>query len=239
MNFLPLPSFGGPLSEADYSHLLDSWIPRGLADQALLRRVTSAEGAQVVGRKDNGSYAGIVFPYVWPGEDRCREYWLRRDHPEVQYNAQGEPREKNKYLGPPGRSNLLYLVPGTPAHLLDDIDVPVAITEGAKKTIALHRLSLHRVSGGPRFLPVGLAGVWSFRGRIGKVEGPDGQPRYETGLIADVRRIAWQGRHVFVVYDSNVSTNDSVAAARRVLSKELRRLGARVLWVKLPAGGIH
>src|ERR1022692_1861987 len=44
-------------------------------------------------------------------------------------------------LGPPGRGNLLYFVPGTSTTLLSDTSVPIAITEGAKKTIALYRLS--------------------------------------------------------------------------------------------------
>ena len=49
------PSFGGPLMEADYNRLLGSWITPELANDALLRRVTSPEGAQIVGRRDNGS----------------------------------------------------------------------------------------------------------------------------------------------------------------------------------------
>ena len=76
-----VPSLGGPLSEADYAKLERSWIPRELANQAVLRRVTSAEGASIIGRRDNGCYSGIIFPYVWPGEDYIREYWLRRDQP--------------------------------------------------------------------------------------------------------------------------------------------------------------
>ena len=211
------PYVGAPIAPADYDLLLRSWITPELADQALLRRVTSAEGAQVIGRKDNGSYAGIIFPYVWPGENHCREYRLRRDHPEVQYDAHGVPKEKNKYLGPPRSRNLLYLVPGTDPSLLQDPAVPVAITEGAKKTIALHRLSWHEISDAapPRFLPVGLAGVWSFKGKIGTSPRPDGVLRSETGVIPDIERILWESRKVFVVYDTNVLTNPSVAAARR------------------------
>jgi len=225
------------LAVNDYKGLLDSWITEELAEQALLRRVTSSEGAEIVGRRDNGSYSGIIFPYVWPGESRCREYWLRRDHPEIERDAQGNPREKNKYLGPPGRGNLLYFVPGTPPSLLSDGSVPIAITEGAKKTIALHRLSWHEISDAapPRFLPVGLAGVWSFKGVIGKTEGPDGSRRDEKGPIPDLDRLFWERRRVFIVYDANVHTNPKVAVARKVLTAELKRRGAQVLWVNLPS----
>lgn len=186
---------------------------------------------------DNGSYSGIIFPYVWPGENHCREYWLRRDKPEIEYDSSGAPKEKHKYLGPPGRGNLLYVVPGMAPELLTDVGVPIAITEGVKKTIALYRLSAHDIRKGaaPRFLPVGLAGVWSFRGIIGKTEGPDGSRRDEKGPIPDLDRLAWQRRRVFVVYDANVHTNPSVAAARRALTQELTKRGAEVRWVNLPA----
>lgn len=230
---------GGPLTDADYASLRKSWITKELADQAHLRRLTSSEGASITGRSDNGSYAGILFPYIWPGEDHVRECWLRRDRPEIEYDAQGQAREKNKYLGPPGRSNLLYLVPGTPKELLQDVGVPVLITEGAKKTLALYRLSLHDrpEAEQPRFLPIGLGGVWSWKGTIGKTAGPDGSRRDEKGPIPDLSRLAWSERVVYVVFDTNVHTNSSVAAARQGLTNELRRRRARVLWVSLPVPG--
>ncbi len=223
------PSWGGPLSEADYVRLQRSWIEPDLADQAMLRRVTSPDGASIIGQCDNGSYAGIIFPYIWPGENHIREYWLRRDQPEIQYDAGGRPKETNKYLGPPGRGNLLYVVPGTHVDLLHDLRVPVAITEGAKKTIALHRLSWHGRTEGtevPRFFPVGLGGVWSFTGRIGKSVGPDGSRRDEKGWIPDLARLTWTGRRVYIPYDSNVHTNPQVAAARRASTGELTHRGS-------------
>lgn len=230
---------GEPLRDADYAALERSWITRQLANQAILRRVSSAEGAEIVGRRDDGSYAGIVFGYVWPGEDRIREYWLRRDRPEIRYDAAGNPKEQGKYLGAPGRGNLLYITPGTEPELLCDVRIPIVVTEGAKKTLALHRLSRHDLAAGapPRFLPVGLAGVWSFTGKIGKVPAAEGSTRDEKGLIADLRRLTWVGRRVYIAYDSNVHTNPKVAGARRRLTIELMKLGAEVYWVNLPKPG--
>lgn len=226
---------GEPLTETDYASLSKSWITRELADQAYLRRVTSAEGAPIVGRSDDGSYAGIVFPYIWPGEEHVREYWLRRDRPEIEYDSQGHPKEKNKYLGPPGRGNLLYLVPHTPETMLTEVQVPVAITEGAKKVLALHRLSLYRrrEAEPPLFLPIGIGGVWNWRGTIGKTLGADGSRRDEKGPIADLNRLVWSKRVAYIVFDTNVLTNSSVTAARQALTTELTRRGARVLWVTL------
>jgi hypothetical protein len=233
------PTWGGPLTERDYGVLEKSWITRDIADQALLRRVTSAEGALIVGRSDNDSYSGIVIPYLWPGEDHIRQYWLRRDRPEIEYDGEGRPKEKNKYLGPPGCANLIYMVPGISEDFLNEVGVPVVITEGAKKTLALHRLSLHEVAEAqlPRFLPIGLGGVWNWRGTIGKAIGADGSRRDEKGPIPDLSRLVWTNRTVFIVFDTNVHTNSSVAAARRGLTSELRRRGAQVLWVNLPESG--
>lgn len=226
-------TLGGDLSEADFRKLEGSWITRELAGQAMLRRVESAEGATIIGRNGRGDYSGIVFPYVMPGAGEVREYFLRRDHPDYERDEAGKLKEQRKYLGPPGRTNLLYFVPGTPLQWLHDTRLPVAITEGAKKTLALHRLSLYE-SEVPRFLPTGLAGVWSWRGIIGKTGGPDGDRRNIKGPIPDLDLINWVERLALVVFDVNARTNESVAAARVSLSRELERRGAKVFWVEIP-----
>jgi hypothetical protein len=230
---------GAPLGEGDYAALANSWIDREWADLALLRRGDSAEGAEMVGKRDNGSYSGIVFPYIWPRDEFVRDYWLRRDRPDMEPASDGSFREIKKYLGPPGRSNFLYFYPGTSAEALDDTSIPIAVTEGAKKTIALARLSCYKIpdGGDPRFVAVGISGVWNWRGVIGKQAGPDGARRDVKGLIPDLNRIQWRGRKVYVVFDRNVATNSSVQAARKALTTELQNRGAEVLWVQLPTDG--
>jgi hypothetical protein len=42
-------------------------------------------GGEVIGRK-SGNYAGIVIPYFRPGELNVREYRLRRDQPDIEYD---------------------------------------------------------------------------------------------------------------------------------------------------------
>jgi putative DNA primase/helicase len=224
---------GNNLAESDLRNLEASWITRELAEQALLRRVTSAEGAAIVGRNGNSEYAGILFPYLLPGQDQVREYRLRRDRPDLEYDASGQLKEKARYLSPPGRGNLLYFVPGTPAEWLGDTSIPVALTEGEKKTLALCRFAWHD-SDSPRFMPVGLSGVWGWRGVIGKADGPNGGRCDVKGAIPDLNRINWAKRRVLIVFDVNVRTDDSVAAARVMLSKELAARGAEVSWVELP-----
>ena len=83
------PNFiGSDLTSADYAALEARWIDRELADSSGLRRVDSLTGGDVVGRK-NGNYAGIVIPYFYPGSNQVREYRLRRDQPDFEYDSNG------------------------------------------------------------------------------------------------------------------------------------------------------
>ncbi len=235
MNAVNLP--GSPLDHRDYERLSKSGISRQLANDALIRRVASEEGASTVGRKDAADYSGILFPYMWPGEDYVREYRLRRDHPELEQQTDGGVRERAKYVSPPGRGNMLYFTPQTPVDWLTDATLPIAITEGEKKTLSLWGLGWHGmgdVAERPRWLSVGISGVWNWRGTVGKAPGPDGDRRDVKGPIPDLSRVCWDGRTVLIVFDRNVKTNKSVADARRALTKELTKRGAHVTIVDLP-----
>src|SRR5690349_20357978 len=93
---------GSPLTELDFENLTGSWITRELAQQALMRRVCSMDGAAVVGRNGSANYAGIAFPYVLPGAAGIREYRLRLDQPPLELRGEGSTKEMHKYLSPPG-----------------------------------------------------------------------------------------------------------------------------------------
>jgi hypothetical protein len=168
-----------------------------------LRRVDSLTGAEIVGRK-NGNYAGIVIPYFQPGSDHVREYRLRRDHPDLESDSAGNLKPKQKYLSPPGRSNMLYLLPGVTPGLLRDPTLSVVITEGEFKTLALWRLANHGSAAQPRFLPLGISGVYNWRGTIGKTTGPDGSRLDVKGAIPDLDWVTWEGRRVVVAFDADV-----------------------------------
>lgn len=222
-----------PLTAADLENLSASFIPPELAQSAGIFRVDADDGALIVGRNGKADYSGIVFPYLLPGSDRPREYRLRRDRPDLEQRPDGALKEAGKYLSAPGRSNLLYFVPGTLSKWLQDTNLPVAITEGEKKTLALYRLAFHE-SAVPRFLSVGLSGVWNWRGIVGKADDEDGRRRDVKGPIPDLDLIEWDGRVTYIVFDANANTNESVRAARRHLAKELARRGADVRLVDLP-----
>lgn len=227
------------LTERDYSNLRNSFITPEIVESARLRRLSDLEGAETIGRprKAGTDYAGIIFPYFLPPKyDYPRQYRLRRDNPDYEQNADGTRKEKGKYLSAPGAPNMLYFPPDASSEMLTDISLPIVLTEGEKKTLALYCLSRHglRESNEPRFLPVGLSGVWNWRGSRGKQTNADGSQAIVKGVIPDFDLIEWNGRKILIVFDQNAKTNESVKAARRELAKELTMRGAIASIVELP-----
>jgi hypothetical protein len=227
------PAWGEPLSEADYAVLAASGITPEIVNEAMLRRVKDYEGGEVIGQKGRRNCAGVLFPSYWPGEQYPFNYRLRRDNPDWTVGKDGKPKPDRKYLGPPNSGNRLYIPPGVTLEQLQDVTIPIAIVEGEKKALALWRLARYETER-PRFIPVAIAGVWSWRGKIGKANGLRGERIDLKGPIADLGRIQWKDRKVFIVFDTNVHTNDSVKWARKGIARELATRGAGVQLVNLP-----
>jgi hypothetical protein len=223
----PAKLIGSSLTASDYAALEARWIDRELANRAKLRRVDSLTGGDIIGRK-GGDYAGIVIPYFLPGSDLVREYRLRRDHPEMEYDRSGALRPRQKYLSPPGRSNMLYLAPDVSQSLLCDSSLPVVVTEGEFKTLAVWRLANLGSPSRPGFVPLGVSGVYNWRGTIGKTIGPDGSRLDVKGAIPDLDWVAWEGRRIVIAYDSDAVAKESVRSARSEFAAHLRGRGALV-----------
>jgi hypothetical protein len=229
---------GSPLTEKDYAMLDQSFIDRELADQASLRRVSDAEGRQLMGINGRpGVFSGIVFPYLSPKDEFVHELRLRRDVPDFE-EQDGKPREKMKYVSPPRARNRLYFPPLVRQEFLDDVSLPIVIVEGEKKCLAMWRIAwwgLGDAAVVPRFLVVGLSGVWSWRGRVGITGTRSGARAEVRGVIPDLRGITWfGGRPVTLLFDSNAQTNSDVRLARQQLASWLAGQGAMVRHADLP-----
>lgn len=228
------PSWGGPLNENDYAALAASWISREIADEAMLRRVDAEQGRQVVGQKGNRDCSAILIPNYLPGQIGPRAYRLRRDNPDWKVGSDGKLKPDKKYLGAPGSANLLYIPVGVKPEHLFDLSLAVVLVEGEKKSLALWRLAQWETNT-LRFLPIALPGVWNWLGVIGKTGGPTGGRIDIRGPIPDLSRIEWKNRTVYIVFDANVNTNESVQWARKGIARELASRGANVQLVNLPA----
>jgi predicted P-loop ATPase len=220
------------LTSDDYAMLNRSWITSEIADAAGIFRAPSLEACELVGRKNKANYDGLVFPYRWPGSDGVLLHRLRLDNPPLD-SATG--KTEYRYLQAPGTRNHLYFPPCDPV-LLEDVNLPIVMTEGEKKDLALWRaaLELGNGAGQPAFLPAAVAGASSWRGTIGSVTNAKGERIPEKGVLPDFSRIPWTGRKVTILFDSNAISNFKVRAARAGLAKELTRRGAKVALANLP-----
>jgi hypothetical protein len=227
------PAWGGPLSESDDAALAASWITPEIANEAMLRRVDALEGREVICQKGKRDCAGMLFSYYWPDEPGAFNYRVRRDNPDWTVGKDGKPKPEAKYLGPPKSGNRLYIPPGVTRDQLQDATIPIAIVEGEKKALALWRLARYETDL-PRFIPVAIAGVWCWRGKVGKANGTRGERIDVKGPIPDLSRVEFNGRKTFIVFDANVSTNDSVKWARKGIARELATRHAEVAFVNLP-----
>jgi len=54
------PDWGTSLSDNDYRMLEASWMTRDIADAALLRRLSSLEGSEIVGQRGHRDCAGVL-----------------------------------------------------------------------------------------------------------------------------------------------------------------------------------
>jgi hypothetical protein len=222
------------LTQQDYEQIFaQRWITRDLADRAGIKRVPSLEGVTLIGSRRPGDHSGLAIPNIAPGETAPRAWRLRRDRPDAEL-VNGETRLVRRYLSAPGASNFAYFVPGTPVDQLINTLLPVVFTEGEFKAIALHRLSYFE-SYEPRFLVVGLNGVYGYRGTVGKDFDENGVRRSIKGVIADINRIRMRDRLAYIAYDADVRTKPEVRRARTLFAKELLERGAAaVRYVEIP-----
>ena len=230
------PNVGNPLTDRDYEALERSWIDRTTADQAQLRRVDDLDGAELLGRKPSDHCGGILFRYFWPGEAHNQLDIIRRDIADFTYED-GKRKEVGKYLAPIESRNHLYFHRMTLPAWLSEADIPIVITEGEKKTLALWRLAFHGLSETqdlPRFLPIGLRGVYGYRGKIARELLEDGRYQPVKGPLPEMDLIEWEMRRVTILFDANVRTNMQVRSARRDLAEYLTGRGAQVFFAIPP-----
>lgn len=122
-----------------------------------------------------------------------------------------------KYETPTRQPNRLDLHPRMHRHLSDP-DVPLFITEGIKKVDALLTAGVNA--------PVGLTGVWNWRGTDPETRGKRAVPDWQD--------LALNGRTVYIGYDHDVMRNSGVRDAAVQLAGYLRSKGATVWFVWVP-----
>jgi len=123
-------------------------------------------------------------------------------------------RHKIKYLQPAGSEPHLYWTKQAEKILNDSYDPsPLWVCEGEKKALRLAQERLPSIG-------VGDVYCWKRKDRM--------------GLISDFDEIPIKGREVYLVADSDFSTNDNVRLVYYRLSSELMARGAIVYLIVIP-----
>lgn len=151
--------------------------------------------------------AAMLFPF----HDESGAVVLVRAKPD---NPPKKNGKAHKYLQPSGAPIRAY-VPASLNGALADADRVLLITEGEKKSLAA-------VQSG--FAAIGLTGVEAWH------------TAKSSSLIPDLERIAWNGRRVYVCFDSDATSNGNVKTAEALLAAVLVARGAKVKIVRFPAG---
>ncbi len=153
---------------------------------------------------------GKPLPYVRLKPDRPRKA-----------KADGKPI---KYESPKGAKNRPFFPPGTRSALAD-VAAPLVLTEGEKKAAKADQDEIPCI---------GLVGVYGWQKKRQRDETGAAQGGRE--LIDDLASIPWQGRLVFLCFDSDAVANPMVRRAEWHLAETLKRHGAAVKIIRLPSG---
>jgi putative DNA primase/helicase len=150
----------------------------------------------------------IVFPFT-AQDGRSGYCRAKPDHP-----RRGTEGKSIKYESPKDHPNEVYLPPGV-AAVLKNPTQELLLTEGEKKALAATQEG---------FPCLGLVGVYGWK-----------EKNCES-LLPSLETIAWQGREVRIVFDSDVAEKAPVQDAEARLAAQLANRGARVRVVRLPHG---
>jgi Domain of unknown function (DUF3854) len=124
------------------------------------------------------------------------------------------PKSGKVYYSAKGSKCLMYIPAMLDWDIFKDPTQDLFITEGEKKAVAAVQEGIPCVA---------FSGVWTWR--------QDGKP------IDDLDIVTWQGRKVYIVFDSDAARNYQIQQSEQALKIELESRGADVSVIRLPANG--
>jgi hypothetical protein len=159
--------------------------------------------------------AGYYIHYPEPVTGERKEFarFKYLSQPEYSGFAALSKKKPRNYTQPPNTAPQAYFSKGLPwVEIIAIHEHRLLIVEGEKKAACACKSGI---------IAVGLGGVWNFKTKT-------------SVLIDDLAQINWDGRIVYICYDSDRLSNSDVLSAESALAEELLRRGAHVYVVKLP-----
>ncbi len=205
----------GTLSDKHREHLYTS----GLSDETIAmmgcESVTADQIPRILNWPKTWTSGGILFPY--PGIKDF--YQVRFDEPQ-EFKEEGREVRRVRYLKPKGSSNHAYILDPV-REVLTDPTKTLYITEGEKKAAKLTQEGL---------LTIGLSGVWSWLTATDAAPGA----KKKSDLLPGLRRVAWNGRRLVIIWDSDAVDKPDVLQAGARLRATISQLGAIATFSVLP-----
>jgi hypothetical protein len=174
----------------------------------------SAAGAGALGLAV--ARAGFKIPYFSPAGEETGFFRYRYLEDTRTGFMKATDAKVQRYGQLAGTLNEAYFSPALEwSEVLTSAEYDVWITEGELKAACACTQGIPGI---------GLGGVWCFK-----------STKLSMHLIPTLEQVKWEGRRVYICYDSDASSNPLVMAAEVALAKELTRLGAFPTIVRLPA----
>ncbi len=198
------------LSATHQAMLSASAITAEVAAQRGYKTLTTKVGITTLGFADYQARTPALLIPIHSFDGNVGSYLIRPDDPRIDNTG-----KRLKYEFPKG-GRMLVDVPPAVRPRLGDPATPLWITEGSRKADSAVSIGL---------ACIGLIGVWNWRGTNG-----DGG---KTAL-GDWEAIAFNGRDVYLAFDSDAWRKPPVHAALKRLAAFLKTKGARVQIITLP-----
>jgi hypothetical protein len=208
------------LLEKHKQHLTRFRIPLEMLRAAHVESVNDSKARELMGvhGRPNDDFGGILFPYLSPLSGERKGARVRLDK---------KTEDDAKYYSEQGCRHLFF-APDSTKETLEDKSIPVVIVEAEKSALAL---AAYAQRAQKKLLLVAIGGCWGWKRNDGKVETPSGGMKSTSGPSPDFDLIKLENRVVAIAFDSNVTTNKKVQAARDALAREMIKRGANVLIV--------
>ncbi len=179
---------------------------------------SKTEVAPLVGKKWMKS-GGLAIPYRTRPDEKNPYYRVRLDTP-----IEREDGEKQRTAVPSfedGGPVRPYVAPTFPDHILSDTSREIVFVEAPPKALALLSVDIPAI---------GLGGV-NAGGHDKAHKDTSGELRLHQELL---ELIAWEGRPVVILMDSDRETNSGVYQGEKLLARCLEKAGAVVRVAELP-----
>lgn len=160
-------------------------------------------------------FDGFVIPYFDTNGNKTEFYRVRYLVDTKTGFAKLTNKKSQRYAQAPGTLNEVYMSPMMQwSKVVENTEIPIIITEGELKAACAVKMGIPCV---------GLGGVWCFKSNA-----------HNMDVLPWFKETKMKKRTVIICYDSDAISNPMVMGAEIALAKELVKLGAVPMIIRLP-----